>query len=270
MDTKIFTENGRYLMFAFDHRGSFKKFIDPEDPENVTREQAANHKKKLINSIKDQFSGILIDPEFGLDAYKSLDIQKPFLLPAEETGYETVNEEKVNVLVNKASELKELGASGVKVLIYFNPDLQTAKQQLYTSKKILKDAHENGMPLFLEIVTYDMGDEEKVLRSVEYFVENDVIPDVFKIEFPGSDYLCQKVTNILGITPWIMLTRAVDYTLFKEQLSMACDNGCRGFLAGRSLWQEYFDIIDPIKVDEFLSNTLPSRFTEISKIATSL
>ena len=254
-------------MFAFDHRGSFKKFINPEEPNTVTKEEASKQKEKIIDSLKDQFTGILIDPNFGLDAYNSLNLNKPFLLPAEKTGYENVDGQRVNVLKNKASELKALGASGVKVLIYFNPDLETAKQQLETSRKILEDAHDNNMPLFLEIVTYNMGDKEKVLRSLEYFVQNNIIPDVFKIEFPGSDYLCQKVTNLLGTTPWILLTRAVDYTLFKEQLSIACQNGCRGFLAGRSLWQEYFDIIDPNKINEFLTHTLPTRFTEISEIA---
>lgn len=266
MNTSAFTESGKYLMLAFDHRGSFKKFINPENPETVMDEDAMKHKKKIINCVKDQFSGILIDPDFGLEAYKSLEIDKPFLLPAEESGYKPVGEEKINMKQYEALKLKGLGASGVKVLIYFNPEANTADQQVNFAKEILEDAHNNGMPLFLEIVTYGTENPEKVLKSVEYFVQNNVIPDVFKIEFPGSNYLCQKVTNLLGPTPWILLTRAVDYALFKEQLTMACENGCRGFLAGRSLWQEYFDIIDPTKIESFVSETIPSRFSEIKRI----
>jgi len=45
---------------------------------------------------------------------------------------------------------------------------------------------------------------------------------------------------MLSQIPWILLSRGADYTLFKEQLLIASDNGCWGFLAGRSLWQDYF------------------------------
>lgn len=270
MDSKIFTENGRYLMLAFDHRESFKKFINPNSPQEVTYEEALKCKTDIISSVKDLFSGILIDPNYGLEAYRSLEIDKPYLLPIEESGYQKFNDERINVLTSSASELKEMGASGVKILIYFNPDLESSKQQLQTAKKALEDAHANNLPFFLEIVTYDIQEEDKVFRSVECFLNNDVLPDVFKIEFPGSDYICKKITNILGVTPWIMLTRGADYTLFREQLQIASENGCRGFLAGRSLWQEYFDITDPIEKEKFLTTTLPLRFEEIKKISSDL
>ncbi|MBW6442105.1 DUF2090 domain-containing protein [Patescibacteria group bacterium] len=266
MDSQIFTENGRYLMFAFDHRESFKKFINSEDPDKVTEEEAFTQKRLLIDSVKDKFSGILIDPEYGLKAYQSLDVNKPYLLPIEKSGSVPVNGEKTNVLERNANDIKNMGASGVKILIYFNPDLDTARQQLNTSKQALEDSHNNSLPFFLEIVTYDMGDETRVLRSIQNFLDNHIVPDVFKIEFPGSDYLCQRVTSVLGATPWIMLTRAANYALFKEQLKIACENGCRGFLAGRSLWQEYFDTNDATQRLVFLDITLPSRFDEIRDI----
>jgi len=267
MNSKIFTENERYLMLALDHRESFRKLINPQNPEKVSKDEASRTKGKIIESLKDKFSGVLIDQEYGLESYKELQINKPFLLPMEESGYELVDNERINKIIYKCSDIKNSGASGAKILLYFNPSYaKSAKIQAETAKQALEDAHQNDLPLFLEIVTYQVTDIENVLRSVEYFLNNNIIPDVFKIEFPGNDYLSKKISNMLGQTPWILLSRGADYTLFKEQLLIASDNGCWGFLAGRSLWQDYFSFTKESEKEKFLKETLPSRFEEIKQI----
>jgi len=267
MNSKIFTENERYLMLALDHRESFRKLINPQNPEKVSKDEASRTKGKIIESLKDKFSGVLIDQEYGLESYKELQINKPFLLPMEESGYELVDNERINKIIYKCSDIKNSGASGAKILLYFNPSYaKSAKIQAETAKQALEDAHQNDLPLFLEIVTYQVTDIENVLRSVEYFLNNNIIPDVFKIEFPGNDYLSKKISNMLGQTPWILLSRGADYTLFKEQLLVASDNGCWGFLAGRSLWQDYFNFTEESEKEKFLKETLPSRFEEIKQI----
>jgi tagatose-1,6-bisphosphate aldolase len=267
MNSKMFTENERYLMLALDHRESFRKLINPQNPEKISKDEASKNKGKIIESLKDKFSGVLIDQEYGLGPYKELQINKPFLLPMEESGYELVDNERINKIIYKCSDIKNSGASGAKILLYFNPDYEkSAKIQADIAKQALEDAHQNNLPLFLEIVTYQVTNIENVLRSVEYFLDNNIIPDVFKIEFPGSDYLSKKISNMLSQIPWILLSRGADYTLFKEQLLIASDNGCWGFLAGRSLWQDYFSFTKELEKEKFLKETLPSRFEEIKQI----
>jgi len=267
MNSKIFTENERYLMLALDHRESFRKLINPQNPEKISKDEASRTKGKIIESLKDKFSGVLIDQEYGLRSYKELQINKPFLLPMEESGYKLVDNERINKIIYKCSDIKNSGASGAKILLYFNPSYEkSAKIQAKTAKQALEDARQNDLPLFLEIVTYQVTDIENVLRSVEYFLNNNIIPDVFKIEFPGNDYLSKKISNMLGQIPWILLSRGADYTLFKEQLLVASDNGCWGFLAGRSLWQDYFNFTEESEKEKFLKETLPSRFEEIKQI----
>jgi len=78
--------------------------------------------------------------------------------------------------------------------------------------------------------------------------------------------LSKKVSDVLGQIPWIILSRGADYTLFKEQVLIASENGCWGFLAGRSLWQDYFDFNEEADKEKFLKETLPSRFEEIRQI----
>ncbi|OGE14208.1 hypothetical protein A2111_00055 [Candidatus Daviesbacteria bacterium GWA1_38_6] len=81
MNLDKFTKNGKFLMLALDHRGSFKKLMNPKDPESVTDEQVISLKNEIIESLKDQFSAILIDDKFGLEACHEVCKVKPFLLP---------------------------------------------------------------------------------------------------------------------------------------------------------------------------------------------
>jgi tagatose-1,6-bisphosphate aldolase len=69
MDTSIFTKNGKYLMLALDHRGSFKKLINPINPEEVDHFNAVEAKKAIIEAVFNQMSGVLLDTDYGLEAY---------------------------------------------------------------------------------------------------------------------------------------------------------------------------------------------------------
>jgi tagatose 1,6-diphosphate aldolase len=256
MDLTKFQRDGKFLMLALDHRGSFKKLIGDLDPVAV--------KSEIINSLEDQFSGVLIDVDWGLKSYANKD--KPYLLPVERTGYQQKDDGRVTELERPIAELKNLGAAGAKLLLYFNPQSATAEIQIEVAKKVLDDAKVNNLPFFLEIVTYDSG-EGKVVESVEMFLAQNVRPDVFKLEYPGSSENCLKITELLDETPWIILTRGNSYDIFKSQLQDAIGNGCRGFLAGRAVWQEIGQYKDGTQRKEFLQDIVKKRFAEISEIA---
>ena len=95
-------------------------------------------------------------------------------------------------------------------------------------------------------------------------MENNLVADVFKIEYPGSDKECAAITDMLKDVPWIMLTRGNEFDTFQQNLSVAKDNGCKGFLAGRALWQDGVAIRDDKKRMEFFNTTLLERFKLIS------
>lgn len=258
-----FMKDGKYLMLALDHRGSFLKLIGSEDEHAA---QAA--KREIIDSVKDQFSGVLIDREYGLPAY---DKSKPFLLPLEKSGYTDQSGERVTQLEIDAARLKALGAAGAKLLVYFNPDLQSAEQQLKTAKQAIDDCKSQDMPIFLEIVTYDLAGTKEivpdlVLRSLEAFIQHQIIPDVWKLEYPGNLENCRKVSAMVGGVPWILLTRGVTFDQFVPQIQAASEGRADGFLAGRALWQELFKLEGQPR-EEFLNKTLPDRFRRISQIA---
>ena len=266
MQLDQFTENGNYLMIAFDHRENFKKYINPKFPDKVTDEETINSIKNIIKSIKGDFSGILLDEIFSLPAFKALNIDRPFLLPVEKSGFEMSGNEKITVIDKNAIQIKNIGASGLKILVYLNPQSDKSSEILKIVEEAIEDGRKENLPTFLAIISEDIENTERVFDSVEFFLKKGVLPDVFALEFPGSDYLCRKVSNALGSIPWIVISGGADYILFKEQLKIAAENDCRGFIVGRSLWQEYFEIAEPERKEHFLEFTLPLRFKDIKEI----
>ena len=259
MNPKIFTKNNYFFMLALDHRDSFKKIAGTEDDKKLVED-----KHKIISSLIYQFSGLLIDQDYGFKAYSMInfDILKPFLLPIEKSGYKESGDGRSNELGFTVEEIMDKGASGVKLLIYFNKKDKSARNQVELAKTVCEECKKNNFPFFLEIVNY--GENADVLDSVSIFKQENVTPSVFKLEYPGSEKKCLELTNFLEDTPWILLSRGVTYSEFLKQVFIASQNGCGGFLAGRSLWQDYFEKTDEEKREEFLSTELPGRFAEMS------
>ncbi len=256
MDLSKFTIDGKFLMLALDHRGSFKKLINPHNHESVSDQEVVNLKSKIIASLQDQFSGLLIDEHYGLDACKEACQLKPFLLPLEKSSHSGITELEYSV-----EDLIKLGASGAKILIDFDPDSENVTHQLETAKKVAEDCALKTLPLFLEIVTHQ---ETQVVKSLKMFLDYGIVPDVWKLEYPGSLDYCQEITNLVGETPWILLTGGQDFETFESDLKVAIKGGAKGFLAGRALWQEVCTLQGEQK-QEFLSKTLPERFKLISE-----
>lgn len=269
MNLDHFKKNSKFLMLALDHRGSFKKLMNPQNPDLIEDYQAIDLKKQITNSVKDQMSGILIDPDFGLAAY---DKSKPFLLPIEKSGYVEDGGQRITEIAYSVNQLKNWGASGAKLLIYFNPYIDSYKRQLETAKKVIEECNQNNFPIFLEIVTYELDHEltlderpKYIMDSLNLFLNTNVIPDVFKLEYPGNKESCKRITERLGNIPWIILTRGVTFEEFVPQCKEAAESGCVGFLAGRALWQEVCTMQGEEK-QRFLKETLPKRFKTISEL----
>lgn len=272
MELTKFEKNGFYLMLALDHRESIRRLLNPTNPEEVSSQDIIELKRKIIEAVIADCSGLLIDEQYGLKAYSQR--SKPFLLPLEKTGYTEKDGERITEIEFSVSQIKEMGAEGAKLLLYFNPDLKSSKVQLHTGRQMVLECRKEKMPLFLEIVIYDPYNSKNldqkrahlILDSLRMFLDAEVIPDVFKLEYPGDFKSCQKITEILGKISWILLTRGDTFDLFKLEYMDAVRAGARGFLAGRALWQEACKLQGEEQA-KFLKYTLPERFQTLVQLS---
>ena len=266
---EVFTKNGKMPLLAFDHRGSFEKAMKAAYPDPQTLEETIALKQKIIEAVADICSGMLIDQDYGLPAFKNLNCQSPFLLPLEKTGYTDAAGERVTELMYSPDSLLENGAQGAKLLIYSNHNLPTWEKQLDTIRIALENTQKVGLPLFLEFVDYEANgvNPGTVVENVTAAIEAGIKPSVWKIAYPGSREECRKMTEVCGDTPWIVLTGGGTFEDFAQNYQVATEEGVSGFLAGRSLWAEACTFYrDEEKLRQFLSETLPLRFRKLVAI----
>ena len=192
------------------------------------------------------------------------------MLCTENSGYQEEEGGRLTTIQYPAAELKDMGADGVKLLLYFNPYIKAADHQITIGHKAMEDAHKNNLPIFIELVSYQTPQKEVtkqaiVIDSLKKAIAGHIRPDIWKLEYPGDLETCQQITELAKDTPWIILTRGSKYEVFKKQLQDAISAGASGFLAGRALWQEGVSQEDE-KMQIFLENTFTKRFQEVSDI----
>lgn len=274
-------KDGLFLMAALDHRTSLKKMINKENQNEVSSNEIIEWKKEALKVLAPFSSAVLLDPEFGLPAYKELNLEIPFLLSMEESGYKESPEGRETILKYSALELKKMGGTAVKLLVYYNAKVKASIKQKKIISKAALDCEKNKIPFLLEIVTYDFEEEKKhkgilVEEAVEDILNLGVKIDIFKIEFPGNVEtdggkdlalnFCRKISEKLKKTPWILLSAGDDFPDFKEKIKIAIKGGAKGFLAGRSLWKDFTECPKE-KQTEFFERTVRKRFQEIIDIA---
>lgn len=288
---EIANPNDLFTITALDHRGSLRRALQPDDPKSVSFDRMVEYKMKLLKHLAPHSSAILIDPIYGAAAGLSRGMisgDKGFLVSLEATGYEDADGDRLTSTAAGwgIAKIKRMGASAVKILLYYNPGSSTAKEQEEYIKRAVEDAHENDIPLLVEPMTYSIpggpkkGSPEFAARKPEMVIETARILcplgiDVLKAEFPDDpDHEqdegvmaehCRELTEAAGI-PWVLLSAGVDYDTFELQTRIACENGASGFLAGRAIWQEAPGLPEGDQ-DQFLSTTSADRLEKLTSIA---
>jgi len=79
---------------------------------------------------------------------------------------------------------------------------------------------------------------------------------------------CQEISSA-SITPWILLSAAVDYETFLRQVTMACNAGASGIAVGRAVWQEAVAMTGQERA-EFLVNKGLQRMERLTALCYAL
>ena len=285
-------ERGILTVCAFDHRESLQKALNEKNPESVSYRDMVEFKLDLCRAVGGSASAVLLDPLYGAAqaiASGVLPGKTGLLVSLEKTGYTGESTARVTELLPGwgVEKIKRLGASAVKLLIYFRPDLEeVAGKQLELVERVAGQCIEYDLPLLVESVTYPteeeknsagMFSERKPQLVLEAARQLTTLPiDILKSEFPADiDYetdrarmenYCRELSKASRL-PWVLLSAGADFKRFKTEVEMACGNGASGFMAGRALWQEAAHIASRETRMEFFRNTTVSRLEELKQIA---
>ncbi len=289
---------GIMTMCAIDHRGALKRALNERNPDAVSYQEMVDFKLDLCQAVAPFASGILLDPEYGAAQAIAAGIMpgpKGLLVSLEKSGYTGDSMARITELLPgwSVKKIKKMGASAVKLLIYFRPDLKAiASKQLDLVARIADQCLDEDIAFLVEPVSYPVEEEERINQGeassrkfaeikpelvIETARQISALPiDVLKAEFPADIKferdevklleLCQELDRASRL-PWVLLSAGVDFASFRKQVEIACKAGASGFLAGRALWQEGVQVRSQERRADFFQNTAAPRLKELAEVA---
>ncbi|MCF1626974.1 tagatose-bisphosphate aldolase [Tetragenococcus koreensis] len=263
---------------AIDQRGALQKMINKYQGEPATAKQIEKFKEIVSAELTPYTSAILLDPEYGLPATKVKDKHAGELLAYEQTGYDTNVPGRLPDLLPTWSvqRIKEQGADACKFLLYYDVDEsdEINEQKHVIVERIGAECKAEGIPFFLELVTYDASDSDnstkefalkkphKVNEAMKEFSKSRYGVDVLKVEVPvNMAYVEGYAEEEIAYTqeealeyfkeqtqstklPFIFLSAGVTADMFQETLRFAKRAGSEfnGVLCGRATWADGVEI----------------------------
>jgi tagatose 1,6-diphosphate aldolase len=289
---QLANRDGILTVCAVDHRESLRRALNGKNPGAVSYQEMVDFKLDLCRAVAGFASAVLLDPIYGAaQAVVSgvLPGQTGLLVSLEKTGYTGEDTARITELLPdwSVAKIKRLGASAVKLLIYFRVDLEeTASKQLDLVSKVAGQCIDEDIPLLVESVTYPTAEEKgnpeifskkKPDLVIEAARRLTLLPiDVLKSEFPADiDYekddrklktYCEKLSEASQL-PWVLLSAGTDFKRFRGEVEIACRNGASGFMAGRALWQEATQIGPRADRTAFFKYRTATRLRELTRLA---
>ena len=281
--------NNRFKVFALDQSNSFKKALRAlaeklGKPKEPTYEDIRDAKLEMVRVLSPLSSAVLLDVNYGArQALNSLAFPKTVGLivrseASKDAGIPSEYEPGWSV-----EKIKKMGAAAVKLLVYLDvEDKAFTKAQLSFVEKLSKACAENDILLMTEELSFPRKGEDKKspsykARKVKNILEATRLigpaTDILKLEFPanmGDDSEQQMVDNLgklneAAIRPWVLLSAGEKFDLFAKQVDLAMKAGCSGYMAGRAIFNEYFEQTTAEARHKFLQTTATDRMKILNK-----
>lgn len=250
---QIASKRGTFTALALDHRQNLRK----ANPAFVEDAELSRFKLDVTKALASRATAVLLDPEVSAaQAIASRAIPNVGLVVAvESTGYTgdaTARHAQVIPGWN-VEKAKRMGASAIKLLVYYHPDSPTAKEIEDFTVKIAEDCARHDLALMLEPLSYSLDENHKLSSEEKRYVVIETAKrltplgvDILKAEFPfdAADMdevrwmtACREI-SAASLVPWILLSAAVEYETFLRQVTVACNAGASGIAVGRAVWKE--------------------------------
>ena len=250
---QISSKLGSFTALALDHRQNLRK----ANPAFIEDHALSDFKMDVTRTLAPYANAVLLDPEVAAAqaiAGGILPKGSGLVVSLESTGYTGEADARNPQIIPGWSvrKAKLMGASTVKLLVYYHPESTTAAATVDFVKQILEECQREDIVLMLETLSYPVGRikldsaaKRKVVVETARVFGNLAI-DILKSEFPltpdntdEKEWLsaCAEISAVCP-KPWILLSAAVDFGQYLQQVIAACESGASGIAVGRAVWKE--------------------------------
>jgi tagatose-1,6-bisphosphate aldolase len=282
---QISSHRGTFTALALDHRQNLRK----ANPAFVHDAELSRFKVEVTTELARDATAVLLDPEVSAAqavAQGAIPSSVGLVVAVESTGYTgDATARQAQVIPGWSVEkAKRMGASAIKLLVYYHPDSATANEIEDFTSKIAAECKKQDLVLMLEPLSYSLDESKKLSSEEKRYVVVETAKrltplkvDILKAEFPldlkdmdESKWLnaCKEISSA-SITPWILLSAAVDYDTFLRQVTVACHGGASGIAVGRAVWKEGVTLDGDERI-KFLRTTARQRLSRLTSLCDAL
>jgi sulfofructosephosphate aldolase len=269
--------SGTFGLVALDQRESLRTMLD-EGGLAAEDDDIRAFKVEAARALSPLASGLLIDPQFGLDAVLdagALANDCGLIVAAdrlEQRRGEIVEASAFDLDLDLA-RFVALGAVALKLLVLWRRDDDDGRRVRMVEAFVAAAAHVGLLSIVEGVVRPPrdggLGDREGdvLAAAIELGATQ---PDLYKAEVPtlgrGDPSEIEDrsgaISEALGC-PWVVLSAGVDPDRFPASVAAACRGGASGFLAGRGVWGPS---IRPGDVGRRLREEATGRFAALAGI----
>jgi tagatose-1,6-bisphosphate aldolase len=279
---QICGDDGAMMVIACDQRGGMRQLLaaTPEAQAAIGNDILGDTKIDIARDLARHASCVLIDPLCAVPQIVDggfLHRCTALLIGLDASGWDTSPEGyRLSKLVPgiSARTVREMGATGGKIMVYLRSDTPAANtHNIALLKQAIADFAAEDLLLVVEFLTYALEGEAKedYTAKVPSLIEGgsriclDLGSKVLKIPFPGTAQACANVTAMAGDVPWAVLSAGVDHATFLGQVEIAMANGASGVIAGRSLWKDCISLDRAVQRQRLQTIAVP-RLREIQAV----
>jgi len=279
------SDRATFTCLALDHRQNLRRALNPADPGSVGDADLTRFKLDVTAALSDAATAVLLDPEYSAAqavAAGAIPRQTPFVVAVESTGYGGAPTARQSQILPGWSieKAKRMGASMIKLLVYYHPDSPTAGEIETFVRQVVDECTRQDLGIMLEPLSYALAADQKLTSAEKRHVVTETarrltVPgvDVLKAEFPLNVLdpdesawaaACAEISAASPV-PWILLSAAVDYETYFRQVDVACRAGASGSAVGRAVWQEAVGLAGGARAD-FLKDVARPRLERLTRL----
>ncbi len=282
---QISSKRGTFTALALDHRQNLRK----ANPLFNDDSELSRFKLDVTSALASYGTAVLLDPEVSAAqavAQGVIPNNVGLVVAVEATGYTGGATARHAQIIPgwSVEKAKRMGASAVKLLVYYHPDSPTAKEIEDFTARVAEDCIKHDLALMLEPLSYSLDADKKLSSDEKRYVVIETARrltplnvDILKAEFPldGTETdeskwadACKEI-SAASIAPWILLSAAVNYDTFTKQVIAACQSGASGIAVGRAVWKEAVTLNGEERM-KFLQTVARQRISRLTSLCHAL
>jgi tagatose 1,6-diphosphate aldolase len=282
---QISSTRGTITALALDHRQNLRR----ANPAFVNDDELSRFKLDVVSALASKATAVLLDPEVSAaQAIAQYAIPKDvgLVVALESTGYGgDATARQAQIIPGwSVAKARRMGASAVKLLVYYHPDSSVANKIEAFVRQVAEDCAKHDLLLMLEPLSYSLDENKKLTSEQKRYVVVETARrltllnvDILKAEFPlditetdqNSWRDASEEISSASCVPWILLSAAVDYEKYLHQVTVACKAGASGIAVGRAVWQEAVSMTG-MERKEFLSGVARQRLERLAALCHAL